>query len=124
MRKFADPQTRVPGAKHRIDPITLMTQTDKLDRPLWDMPSPIRYAKHAKRRKDKKTGEVVTEPVMVPIYRGTSASYARYVKAQIKRAQRKASERRRAALKAEAEKHTEKAIEDLVMNPGGHNVGK
>lgn len=92
MRKTFEPQTRVPGATRRIDPGTLMPAFDDKGRPLWNMPAPIRYAKHANWRKHEETGERILEPIMVPIYRGTSASYARWVRGQIRRNQRKAAE--------------------------------
>lgn len=82
MRKFATPQTVIPSASRRINPDTLMPELDNRDRPLWNMPAPVRHAEH-------KRGQ---GHVMVPIYRGTSASYARWVKAQLRRRQRKTAE--------------------------------
>lgn len=91
MRPFAEPQTFVPGATRRIDPDTLMPEVDKKGRPLWDMPSPIRYAEHIKRRKHKKTGEVIEEEVMVPIYQGMGARMANWYRSQARRTMRKAA---------------------------------
>lgn len=90
MQKVFVPQTVIPGARRRVDSDTLMAMSDKHGKPLWEMPAPVSYAKHKKwcRRK----GERIAEPIMVPIYRGTSASYARWVKAQLRRNQRKAAE--------------------------------
>jgi hypothetical protein len=127
MRKAFEPETRVPGATRRIDPDTLMPMSDDKGRPLWNMPAPVSYAEHTRWRRHKRTGERIGEPIQVPVYRGTSASYARWVKGQIRRNQRKAAEAQ-AAVDAlnEAEKNplqeAEAAMTDLVLNPGGHNV--
>ena len=94
MRKHAVPETRVPGAKRRIDPLTFMPMYDMKGRPLWDMPGPTSYVEHTRWRKHKKTGERVPEPIQVPIYRGVPASYARYVQSQIRRHRRKAMEKK------------------------------
>ncbi len=99
MRKAFVPLTVIPGVKRRVDPETLMVVSDKKGKPLWDMPSPVRHEKHTVWRRHKSTGERIAEPVMIPVYRGTSASYARWVMAQIRRRQRKAAE---AQAKAEA----------------------
>lgn len=125
--KMYEPQTRVPGATRRIDPETLMAMSDEKGRPLWNMPPPVGYAEHTRWRKHKRTGKRIGEPIQVPVYRGTSASYARWVKSQIRRNQRKAAEAQ-AAVDAmnEAEENslqeTEAAMQDLVLNPGGFNV--
>jgi hypothetical protein len=79
--------TAVPGARRRVDPETLMVMTSDHGRPLWDMPAPIRYAEHV--HVDKKG----RHPIKVPIYRGASASYARRVRSEVRRNQRKAAER-------------------------------
>ena len=92
MQKAFMPQTVIPGVRRRVDPDTLMAASDQDGKPLWDMPPPISYAQHKKWRKHKRTGQRIAEPVMVPIYRGTSASYARWVKARLRRSQRKAAE--------------------------------
>ncbi len=86
------PQTRVPGAKRRIDPDTLYPMLDKKGRTMWDMPAPVGYAKHTRRVKDKSVKHGRLETVNVPIYRGTTASYARWVMGQIRRNQRKIAE--------------------------------
>lgn len=130
MQKVFVPQTVIPGVRRRVDPDTLMAASDKDGNPLWDMPSPSSYAQHTKWRKDKYTGQRIAEPVMVPIYRGTSASYARWVKAQLRRRQRKAAEAQAevdalnmAEQTAQNSLHeAEAALEDLVLNPGGYNV--
>jgi hypothetical protein len=122
MQKLHVPQTRVPGAQRRINPDTLLIMFDEKGYPLWNMPAPVRYAEHRKR-----TGKRTAEPVMVPLYRGTSASYARWVKSQLRRSHRKAAEMQ-AAEDAQSEENkislqeAEAALEDLVLNPGGHNV--
>lgn len=127
MQKVFVPQTVIPGARRRVDPDTLMVMSGKDGEPLWDMPPPSSYAQHKKWHKHKRTGQRIAEPVMVPIYRGTSASYARWVKAQLRRNQRKAAEAQTEvdALN-EAEKNplqeAEKVMQDLVLNPGGHNA--
>lgn len=117
MRKVFLPQTVIPGVRRRVDPDTLMTMGDEDGKPLWDMPAPTSHAKH-------KSGNDGI-PIMVPVYRGTSASYARWVKAQIRRRQRKAAEAQ-AEVDAlnEAEnvaQEAEKAMQDLVLNPGGYD---
>ncbi len=121
MSKFAFPQTRVPGATRRINPDTLMPALDHKGRPLWNMPAPVRYAEHTKWRRHHRTGERVRETIKVPVYRGTSASYARWVKSQIKRNRRKAAEVQAAEKKSLQE--AEVALQNLMLNPGGHNVG-
>ncbi len=93
MRPFAEPQTFVPGATRRIDPDTLMPEVDKKGRPLWDMPSPIRYAEHVTRRRTKQTGVVIGDTVMVPIYQGMDARMANWYRGQARRAMRKAEEK-------------------------------
>ncbi len=98
MRKLYVPQTRVPGATRRIDPDTLLAAFDSKSRPLWNMPPPIGYAEHANWRRDRKTGKRIPAPIMVPLYRGVLASYARWVRGQIRRNQRKAAERSQVAL--------------------------
>ena len=118
MHKLHVPQTRVPGAQRRIDPETLMLTSDDKGVPLWNMPAPVNYAKHKKWRRHRRTGQRIAEPVHVPVYRGTSASYARWVKAQLRRNQRKIAE-------AEADALGSKEAADLtnlILNPGGHNV--
>ena len=92
MHKAFVPMTVIPGVSRRVDPETLMAMSDEKGNPLWNMPAPVKYVKHTKWRKDKRTGERIAELVMVPVYRGASASYARWVKAQIRRKQREAAE--------------------------------
>jgi hypothetical protein len=127
MRNMHPPQTRVPSARPRVDPETLMPTHDDKGRMLWDMPAPSQYAEHKRWRRHKRTGERIAEPIMVPIYRGTSASYARYVKSQIRRSQRKAAEAQELAdTFKEAEKAMQEAemalLQTSVLNPGGYNV--
>ena len=128
MQKVFVPQTVIPGARRRVEPDTIMAMSDKHGKPLWEMPPPSGYAQHKKWRKHKRTGQRIAEPVMVPVYRGTSASYARWVKSQLRRRQRKAAETQ-AEVDAlnEAEEtaqnslhEAEAALEDLVLNPGGY----
>jgi hypothetical protein len=89
MHKAFTPQSIILGAKRRINPETLMPMSDSRGHPLWDMPPPVRYAEHKRWRRHNRTGERIAEPIMVPIYRGTLVSYARWVKSQIRRNQRK-----------------------------------
>jgi len=90
-RKFAIPQTMVPGATRRIDPDTLLPKVSAKNKvPLWDMPTPVRYVEHTRRRLNKRTKEVITDKVMVPIYRGISTSIVRHMRAEHRRTQRKA----------------------------------
>lgn len=117
MRGFALPQTRVPGATRRVDPDTLMLTRSP---PFWNMPEPVSYVEHTNWRRHKRTGKRVGEPVMVPVYRGTSASYARWVRSQIKRNRRRYFEVQAAEKKALQE--ADKAVESIVRNPGGNNV--
>ena len=132
MQKVFVPLAVIPGARRRVDPDTLMAMSDKDGNPLWDMPPPVSYAKHTQWRKHERTGQRIAEPIMVPVYRGTSASYARWVKAQLRRRQRKAAEAKAevdalnmAEQAAQNSLHeAEAALEDLVLNPGGHNVGE
>ena len=107
MRKFAVPEVRVLGAKRRINPLTFMPEWDSRGRPLWDMPGPTSYVEH------KSTGKRITEPIRVPVYRGVSASYERYVKAQIRRNRRKQAEKA-AALQAEADELNKAQMEELI----------
>jgi len=104
----------MPGATRRIDPDTLLAMSDENGRPLWNMPAPISYAQHK--------GTRTTEPVFVPVYRGTSASYARWVKAQLRRKKRKEAEAEAAKENESLLKKAGDAIKDLVLNPGGHNA--
>lgn len=132
MQKVFAPQTVIPGARRRVDPDTLMAMSDKHGNPLWEMPPPVSYAKHKKWCKHKRTGQRIAEPVMVPVYRGTSASYARWVKAQLRRNQRKAAEAQAEVDAMNVAEETVRnslheaavALEDLVLNPGGPNVGE
>lgn len=124
MSKAFVPQSVIPGVRRRVDPDTLMAMSDEHGDPLWDMPPPISYAEHTKWRRHKRTGKRVADMVMVPVYRGTSASYACLVKGQIRRNQRKAAEAQAVvdALNANSLHEAEAALENLVLNPGGHNV--
>ena len=91
MRKFALPTTVVPNARKNIDPDTL--------KPVWDMPKPT--GKHetlqvVKERYEDAKGKPKTRKVKrklsFPIYRGTTASFARYMRAQMRRALREMKE--------------------------------
>lgn len=122
--KHAIPLTVVPGATRRIDPETLLQAvTVKNKVPLWDMPAPLRYVEHVRRRLDKKTKKMVTDKVAVPIYRGVDASLARMIRGEYRRTQRKAAEARKHDLsKAAAAHEAEMKMQDSIMNPGGSNV--
>lgn len=121
--RFAIPQTMVPGATRRVDPDTLLPVVNVKNKvPLWDMPTPIRYVEHVKRRLNKKTKTIVVDKVMVPVYRGLSASLARLIRADYRRTQRKAEEARRAdVIEATAAHKAEMKMQDFIINPGGHN---
>ena len=108
MRKQFIPLTILIGAKRRIDPDTLMAMSNMKGVPLWDMPPPIRYVEH------KRTSKRGVESIQVPVYRGASASYVRYVKSQIRRKQRKAAE----IAKQNSLQEAEAVLKDLVLNPG------
>lgn len=97
MRKTFEPRTVTLGATRQINPDTLLPAVDENGKLLFDMPQPIRFAEHTRRRKVR--GKVVEDKVKVPVYRGFPASFARHMRGQMKRAQRKAAER--AALMAE-----------------------
>ena len=123
--KFATSQTMVPGATRRVNPDTLLPLMGKNDIALWDMPTPIRYVDHVRRRLDPKTKTVRTDKVSVPVYRGVDTSLARLIRADYRRAQRKADEARKHDLsKAVAEHEASKKMQDSIMNPGGENVGE
>ena len=91
MRKAYEPRTVTPGAVRQINPDTLLPAMDEKGRPLFDLPQPIRFVQHTRRRKIR--GKVVEDKVKVPVYRGFPASLARHMRGQMKRAQRKAAER-------------------------------
>ena len=115
----------IPGVRRRVDPETLMATFDSKGNPLWDMPAPIGYAEMIACIKEGR--KYARKKVQVPVYRGTSASYARYVKAQIRRDQRKLAALAAETAAAEAEENNslqeaEANMTDLVLNPGGHNV--
>lgn len=127
MRNLHVPQTRVPGARPRINPDTLMAMFDNDGKMLWDMPPPSSYVEHKVWRRHKRTGKRVEDMAMVPVYRGTSASYARWVKAQLRRNQRKAAEAQAVvdelnAAQQNSMQEAEASLQDLVLNPGGHDV--
>lgn len=123
--KFAIPQTMVPGATRRINPDTLLPLMGKNDIALWDMPTPIRYVDHVRRRLDMKTKTVIIDTVSVPIYRGVDTALARLIRADYRRTQRKADEARKHDLsKAVAAHEASKEMQDSIMNPGGPNVGE
>ena len=123
--KHAVPQTVVPGATRRINPETLLPMTGKKSVPLWDMPVPLRYVEHVRRRLDKKTKKVVTDKVAVPIYRGVDASLARMIRGEYRRTARKAEVARKHDLsKAVAAHEASKKMQDSIINPGGTNVGE
>ncbi len=127
MRNLHVSQTRVPGARPRIDPDTLMPVFNKAGTMLWDMPAPSKYMEHKVRRLHKRTGKAIEDTAMVPIYRGTSASFARYIKSQIRRSQRKAAEAQALVEELNAAEDNAARVEhdnlqNLVLNPGGHNV--
>jgi hypothetical protein len=75
--------------------------TDYQGRPAWHLPKPIAYTDHEFKKLQMKEvgGEIVrvlgTEVKQVPIYKGMSASMARYERSQAKRARRKAAEKRK-----------------------------
>ena len=126
MRRVHVPQTRIPGAQPRIDPDTLMPEF-KNGTMLWNMPAPSNYAKHKVWRRDRRTGKRVGDMAMVPLYRGTSASFARYIKSQIRRSQRKAAEAQAAvdelnAAEKNAKQGAEVDLQNLVLNPGNYNA--
>ena len=127
MHRTFVPQSVIPGVRRRVDPETLMAMSDNNGKPLWDMPPPTSYIQHKKRRRHKRTGAVIEDTITVPVYRGTSASYARWVKGQIRRNQRKAAEVQ-AEVDAlnEAEQNSLQEVEaafiDFVLNSGGYNV--
>jgi len=125
-RKHAEPAIMVPGATRRINPDTLLPEFAVKNKvPLWNMPTPIRYVEHVRRRLDEKTKTVITDKVAVPIYRGLDATLARLIRAEFRRNQRKADAARKhdLAKAAAAHKATVK-MQDSILNPGGKNVGK
>lgn len=112
MRRYALPMTVVPGAQKDIDPETMLQKQDKRNRPLWVMPKPIGSVETLQVKEQAykdDDGKVKRKKVKLmtrfPVYRGTSADYARYVRSQMRRALRKAKER--AAV--------ERSIEDQIL---------
>lgn len=87
MRKFATPMTVVPGATPVIEGEGIMAKhaRDKKGRPLWNMPKPIGFHKTTEVDKNGRREK------LVPVYRGVSASFARYVRSQIRRQRRQQS---------------------------------
>lgn len=123
--KHAVPLTVVPGATRRIDPETLLQMKGEKGVSLWNMPTPLRYVEHTRRRLNKKTKKVITDKVSVPIYRGVDASLARLIRAEYRRTQRKVAEARKHDLsKAAAAHEATMKMQDSIINPGGENVGK
>jgi len=127
MRKQFLPLTILIGAKRRVNADTLMAAFDSKGNALWDLPAPVSYTEHTKWRKHKRTGKRIPEPVQVPVYRGASASYVRYVKSQIRRNIRKQHEAQAEvdalnAAEAQKSKAAEAAIKDLVLT-GGNDGG-
>lgn len=108
MPKMFAPLTVIPGVRRRVDPETHMVMSDNRGNPLWDMPPPVRYAEHHRWR--KRSGKWVAGIIRVPIYRGTSAAYARWAKSQIRRNQRLVAE---AAAPVEKAKH--KALQEAAV---------
>ncbi len=91
MSRPFEPETRIPGATRQINPETLMPASGYRGRALWNMPAPIKEVAHRRWKRDEATGKrIAADPVMVPVYRGTSASYARWVRSQLRRQRRKA----------------------------------
>lgn len=89
------PLTVIPGASRQINPETLAHVFDKKGFPVWDMPTPLGMVQHTKRSM-KGTGEdkiVIKEKISVPVYRGTSASYFRHLKSQMRRQKRISQEK-------------------------------
>ncbi len=107
MSKIFAPLTVIPGVRRRVDPETHMAMTLE-GLPLWDMPPPVRYAEH--HRWVKRGKKWVAETIRVPIYRGTSAAYARWAKSQIRRNRRLVAE---AAAPMEKAKH--KALQEAAV---------
>jgi len=93
--KYAVPGIFVVGASKDIDPITMSQNRDHRGRHLWNMPKPSGQHKTKQMIQVKRDGKLrkVKQVVMVPVYRGVSASLARYYRSQIKRARRFAAER-------------------------------
>ena len=84
MQAFALPGTVVPGARKRIDSDTLAQERDRKGRPLWDMPSPVRYVQHVRPKRHKNDAPALNT-VAVPIYRGVSAKIANWYRGDARR---------------------------------------
>lgn len=114
MKKHMLPLTFVwPLATLVRNPVTFAVETDKKDRPIWNMPKPV--GQHAVIQivkepvEEKQPDDTIKvrmikkrKAVMIPIYRGVSAEMLRYAKSQAKRRQRLESEARVNRLLAEA----------------------
>lgn len=87
MRKFALPQTFVPGASPVIEGEGIMAKhaKDKKGRYLWNMPEPVGFHKTTEVDKNGRREK------LVPVYRGFPASYARYMRSQFRRMRRQQS---------------------------------
>jgi hypothetical protein len=98
MRPTHLPEVRVPGATLVLDALGF-PKKDHKGRHMWNMPGPIRHVEHMKRRRHRRTGEVIEVPDLIPVYRGFSAEMVRLARSQYKRAALKEAERRASALK-------------------------
>lgn len=99
MAKYMEPTTVVPGAQKNIDLDTLKHLEDGRGRPLWHMPEPSGFVENfqvvelVREDEEGKVKRVKSkQPVRFPVYRGTSASFARYIRSQMRRAARKVQE--------------------------------
>jgi hypothetical protein len=82
MSKAFTPGIFVPGAYNA-------ETKDAHGRAVWIMPAPSAYVEHRTRRKGRgEEPRVVHGTVQVPVYRGFSASFARYMRNQQRRAAR------------------------------------
>lgn len=99
-RKFAYPGTFVPGATPAYDEKGAPVY-DKKNRRVWHMPKIVKNVEHTfhslERQISTKTGELrkvkVPRTVLVPVYKGMSASMANWYRGQARRNARKRSER-------------------------------
>lgn len=100
MRPFAEPMTVVPGATRATKEDAITPKFDSKGRPVWDMPEPIRYDEYIQvvtqvvTENGQKRLRKVKKPVKFPVYRGVSARLANEIRADQRRAQRKAEEAR------------------------------
>lgn len=108
MKKHATPGTYTPGASRVRDEWGMPVFTDKGE-PVWNLPKPVGVHETLqvvrvvdKSDPDRPKLKKVKQKTKFPVYRGLDASLARYLRAQMRRAARKAKEKKSAPTAAPA----------------------